>query len=298
MASSRHVIAMELPGWEPMPLPRWALAPIATESLILALPMCADPRTIHAEALPICAPEDREASGILIRVANGSGVFYQRIYSPQVWCVGEWMASRAAEMPSEGQHPRLIALESSDGPSGYALPEVRESALKPLLAGATAYGETGFCPTVFERSAWNGAVEAFRAGLPNEVMLAMRGSLCRCPETQGVFTHITSADAIEARSAPDAVSATAEQVSEMFGQRDGGQFVGLAHSHTAAGQADKIVISPTDFATFRTRLRSAHMTSLIVNVAEGCDPAPALMSWRSGSPITSGFIVRGGGGFQ
>lgn len=289
MSAGKHILALAVPDANAIRVPGWALSPLATECLLEVLPESPNVRELRAEAFPLCVPGESDAAGVLIRVTDGS-LTWQKAYPAQSWCVQQWMLEAARG--SSGQLIEKEASETERIPT-FALPPVREERLSPLLKGATSYGQTGLCPVVIESRAWEDTLAAFRAGLPDEVMVIMRGSLSICPESRQVFTHVFSADRVEARAAPDAVVATAPQIADVF-EQGAGSFVALAHSHPGKSPSGKVIITETDLATFRLHLRAAHMGSLIVNVAYGCDPEPIMLSWARGTPMASGLLITGG----
>jgi len=270
-------------------LPGWVLAPLAGEALLEALGTCGSGPDLRAAVLPLRAGDEEEVSALLARVTSDSEVVHQRPYPTWVWCVGEYVASRSEHSTTGGR----IAVEESSR-SLYALPPVTDKPLGPLLAGAEVYGEPGLCPAVFRQEAWQSVVTTFREGLPDESMLVLRGSLCRDPETGQVFTYVEHASPVTADAAPDAVSATPHEVIDSL-MCGAGQFVGIAHCHPVSDAKGRVIVSATDLATFRSKLRHSHMISLIANVAEGGSVEPIALSWLRGNCTATGFYIAAGG---
>ncbi len=274
-------------------IPRFALEPIATEALIEAAPASIAPSTLKATVLPLFAAGEESASAMLVRVEDRAGsLLHEWPYAMQTWCI----ASCANHKGREWEGARDEALESpgSEREHRFSLPPTTKQSLVPLLTGALLYGTPGLCPTVFTAGAWNRLSILFRQHLPNEALAVLLGSLCQDPASGKMFTLVEGIARVRGSSGPDQVCGSALTVVDSLSQESRGLMIGIAHSHPQDKPCSRIVISKTDFETFRLRLRAAHMISLIVNSAPCGEPSAVALSWVRGGAVPAGFYVASG----
>lgn len=274
-------------------MPRFVQEPIATEALIEAAPASINPAGLSAAVLPLRTAQDEPVSALLARVEDAAGnVLHEWPYAIRAWCIASWAESPARRPRGESQG--ASAAGNDVCVHRFSLPPVSRRNLASLLAGALLYGSPGICPHVFLSHAWEELDVAFRRALPNEALALLLGRLCQDPATGKMFTLIEAVSIVDAESGPSSVCGTASDVAESASDGCSGTLVGVAHSHPHDKPCVQIAISRTDLETFRLRLRSAHMLSLIANVAPGSRMSAVALSWARGGAVPAGFYVADG----